>query len=102
MPKAARKVNVIRSIPPDMTIRVKTSNRTRTKAGRATSTHVKTTLNILEPDPPSTPSGLPDLYPENPLSNDESDGEPEVSADARTRKGSSKAVSVSFHPSCVP
>lgn len=99
MPKVvrARKVIKIRTAPVDSAIKVKTANRTRTKSGRAASTYTKTSLNILKPDPTPTPSDLPDLYPENPPSDDER----EVLVETAARKTSSKAVSVSF-PFRVP
>jgi hypothetical protein len=90
MPKAvaARKANTIR-VPTHPSLKIRTTNRSRTQKGRATSTHVNTTLTILERDPTPLSSDLPDLYPENPLSDDEEE------TFSTVRKGPSKAVSVS-------
>ena len=104
MPKVVvtRKVTTIRGAPADTAVKTKMTNRARTKNGRATSAHLKTTLNVLEPDPTPTQSALPDLYPENPPSDNESDGEREVLANTGPHKASGKAVSVSPNFSCVP
>ena len=94
MPKVVdHKVTTIRGTPVDNVIRVKISNRTRTKKGRATSTNVKTILNDLKPIPTPLPYLL-DLYTEDPLS----DNEHEAPPNPGVRKGPSKAVSVHYHP----
>ena len=101
MPKAVvvRKVATI-STPANTAVKVKTTGRARTKNGRATSTNVKTTLNVLQPDPIPTPSELPALYPEDPVLSDESD-EQEDLVEVGAQKASRKAVSVSLHLSCM-
>lgn len=98
MPKAAasRKPLTIRGAPLGSTVKVNTTNRSR-KNGRATSTRVKTTQEFLpiETDPP--PSELPELLPRDPVS----DGEDVSPTLPPTRKGPSRAVSVSF-PFLIP
>ena len=95
-----RKVATI-STPANTAIKVKTTGRARTKNGCATSTNIKTTLNVLQPDPIPTPSELPALYPEDPVLSDESDKQEDL-VEVGAQKASRKAVSVSLHPSCTP
>lgn len=88
MPKAAapRKVTA----PVDATVKFKTINRARNKAGRATASNVKTTLELLPLEPAPPPSVLPDHIPQDP----ESDVEEKIQL--KTQKNTSKAVSVSL------
>jgi len=94
MPKvtARTKILTIKGAPAEATVKVKTSSRARNRSGRVTSSAIKTTHDFLPPDPPSPPSVLPDLYPEDPASEDETENH----VLPRTRKGPSRAVSVSF------
>lgn len=96
MPKVnvSRRAGTIRATPVDNVVKIKTVNRTRTKKGRAASTNVTSTLTILEPNPMPPPPNLPDLYPDDTLS----EGEQEVSVGSGNRKVPSKAVSVSVEP----
>jgi len=99
MPKAGtiRKVTALRGVPVDATVKFKTSNRSRNRAGRATTSGIETALELLPPEPPPTPLPVPqDLYPGDPESESE---ESEEEITVSTQKGRSKAVSVSPHVS---
>ena len=99
MPKVvvARKVTTIRGAPVDAAVGFKTVNRVRTKTGRAASTNIKSTLSVLPPEPTPPSSSLPDLYPIEP----ESEDEQAVLVGLGSRKGPSKAVSVSSKNFCT-
>ena len=80
----------------DDAIKTKTTTRSRNKSGRVTSVMIKMTHDLLPSEStPTPPSLLPELYPEEAVSEDEMD-HPVLQT---TRKRSSWAVSVSLNSS---
>ena len=100
MPKASKKKLItFKSVPPDASVKVKTTMRGRNQHGRVTSSVINTTRTLIPAQSsPTPPSILPDLFPEDAASEDESN-EPVLPS---TRKGASRAVSVSFPLHCTP
>lgn len=96
MPKASttkRHLLTIRGSLPEVTVKVKTTTRARNKSGRVTSAVIGTAHDLVPSEPnPTPPPPLPDIYPEDPASEDETN-KPVLPS---TRKGPSRAVSVSF------
>ena len=101
MPKVAGSKITRRSAPlkPTPTLKVKAINRVRTSTGRATSKTQKIEQRVQHPTPAPLHSDFPELTPAEALEvTEEEKQEEQEEQESKVRKGTSRAVSVSFSP----